>query len=233
MSYLTCDILQGSENALVPEMALIVYTSEEDCSSGGMYIESHMIDSKGRLGAGAPLSQQCISDLASSFSSEQSVSPFGKIPPNMLYSDNRLGHQKYIWYNPPKKQHMYFKDSLAIPNGEYHIPGIIYVAHGERLDVYAFKGKKPENKLFKAPFFNTTDGSVCLGSAKLAYPLNPSFDDIIRYWEQKFWNTEFTHLGGGGNPTKNNLVIVTKNSKEKFNEQELIEMNITLKSLLK
>jgi len=113
------------------------------------------------------------------------------------------------------------------------VPGIVYAASGERLDVYAFKGQKPEDKLYKAPFFNTTDGSVCLGSSRIEYPQNPSFHGILDYWEKMFWLTEFTHLGGSHNPTKNNLVHVTKQSKENFDEEELIEMKITLKNLLK
>jgi hypothetical protein len=53
------------------------------------------------------------------------------------------------------------------------------------------------------------------------------------YWEKMFWLTEFTHLGGSHNPTKNNLVNVTKLSKERFDYEELIEMKVTLKNLLK
>jgi len=213
----------------MPFMALIAY---KDSNNSSFYIESHSIDKKGKLLAGVPMSEACISELASSFSQEQQVTPTGIIPANLLYSDNRIGHQTYIWYNPPKKQMMYFSKSLNIPDGEYHIPGIVYVAKGSGLDIYAFKGRKP-NILYKAPFFNTSNGKVCLGNAKIEYPQKPSFFDIIKYWEDKFWLTEFSHLGGDGNPTKNNLVVVTKNAKESFNYKELLPMNITIKNLLR
>jgi len=210
-------------------MALIAY---KDANEHSYYIESHDINAKGQMKAGVPMSEACITELVSSFSQEQIVTPTGLIPPNLLFSDNRLGHQTYIWYNPPGKQMMYFSEKLNIPDGEYRIPGLVYVAKGERLNIYSYKGKKP-TQLYKAPFFNTSNGSVCLGNAKIAYPQKPSFFDIIKYWEDKFWLTEFSHLGGGGNPTKNNLVLVTKNSKEVFDYKELIPMNITLKDILK
>lgn len=230
MSYTTTDYINRSKISYNPFMALIVYKESGESS---FYIESHSIDKKGQLQAGTPMSEACITELASSFSQEQMITPTGIIPSNLLYSDNRIGHQAYIWYNPPKKQMMYFSKQLNIPDGEYHIPGIVYVAKGNSLNVYAFKGKKP-NRLYRAPFFNTSsDGSVCLGNAKIEYPQKPSFFDIIKYWEDKFWLTEFTHLGGGGNPTKNNLVIVTKNSEGIFDDKELIQMNITIKDILR
>ena len=232
MSYMTCEILDGTDIKYIPEMALIFYIADDDAGNEKYYIETHRIRN-GRMGAGAPVSKQCISDIASSFSCELSLTPHGRIPENLLFADNRLGHQKYIWHNPPRKRYMYFAKQLSIPNGEYHVPGIIFVASNEKLNVYAFKEDKPEEKLFKAPFFNTTDGSVCLGSSKIEYPLNPSYTDILNYWEKMFWLTEFTHLGGSHNPTKNNLVNVTKQSKERFDYEELIEMKLTLKNLLK
>lgn len=52
---------------------------------------------------------------------------------------------------------------------------------------------------------------------------------------KKFWLTEFSHLGGGGNPTKSNLVLVTKAAKDKpFNLDELKPLNkLKLKDILK
>lgn len=232
MSYMTCGILEGTDVKYVPEMALVFYVADDDTGNEGYYIETHRIRN-GRMGAGAPISRQCISDIASSFSCELSVAPHGRIPGNLLFADGRPGHEKYIWYNPPRRRHMFFAKQLSIPSGQYHVPGIVYVASGDRLDVHAFKGDKPEDKLYKAPFFNTTDGSVCLGSSKMAYPANPSFEGVMDYWEKMFWLTEFTHLGGSHNPTRNNLVNVTRQSKERFDYEELIEMKVTLENLLR
>lgn len=230
MSYETFRLLDKSEESYRPTMAIIVYEHEEE---ENYYLESREINRKGQMGAGIPLSQECITEIANALSEENSVSPHGLIPANLLYADNRLGHEKYIWYNPPVKRMMYFAEKLNIPDAEYHVPGILYTSDGQRLDIYAFKGSKPHGKLYKAPFFNTNNGSVCLGISSLDYPSNPSYMDVMKYWEKKFWLTQFTHLGGSGNPTKTNLSIATRKWKEKFDYNELILMDTTLQKVLK
>jgi PRTRC genetic system protein B len=221
----------------VPEMALIVYKNSE---TGSVYTESHRIDANGRMLAGCPLTLKCITELVESFSVEQSNIPHGKIPQNMLYSDTRKGSERYLWYNPPGKRMMFFSKNLNIEDREYYLPGIIYDTDGEHLDVYAFGEENPdtESVLYKSPLFNVTGQKVCLGNAKINFPDNPTFGDYIGYWEKKFLLSEFSHLGGNINPTKNNLVTVTKNSTDSFDFEELIpfEKNgkiLTLNGLLK
>jgi PRTRC genetic system protein B len=228
------DILEQRQ---VPEMALVVYKNDK---TGSIYIESHRINEKGRMLAGHPLTLKCITELVESFSEEQGNTPHGRIPENLLYSDTRKGHERHVWYNPPGKRMMYFRKDLNIRDGEYCLPGIIYDTDGENLNIYAFKGRKPEaeEKLFKVPFFNVTGEKVCLGNAKIQFPDNPTFSVYIEYWEKKFWLTEFSHLGGNTNPTKSNLVMVTKNSTELFDDNELIQFEkqgkpLTLNDLLK
>lgn len=230
MSYTAHEILELSkDSSFTPFMAMVAYKNHRD----QVYIESHNINKKGQMLTGVPLSKACITELAGSFSEEQSVTPHGVLPANMLYFDSRTGYRKYIWYNPPRRQMMFFHKKLNIANGQYHIPGIVYVAKGDSLDLYAFMGKEPKDRLYKAPFFNTTNGSVCLGNAKIEYPENPTFQDLINYWEKKFWLTEFTHLGGSMNPTKGNLIQVTKDLIKSFDQKQLVEMDITFKELLK
>ena len=221
----------------IPEMALVVYRNNK---TGSIYIESHKINAEGRMLAGCPLTLKCITELVETFSVEQGTVPQGAVPGNLLFFDTRKGHERYVWYNPPGKRMMYFSRSLNIEDGEYCLPGIIYDTNGENLNVYAFKGKKPEaeTKLFKAPLFNVTGQKVCLGNAKIKFPDNSTFIAFIEYWEKKFWLTEFSHLGGNINPTKSNLVTVTKGMRESFDCNELIpfEKNkkiLTLKELLK
>jgi PRTRC genetic system protein B len=228
------DMLQQRQ---VPQMALIVYKND---STGGIYMESHRINEQGKMLAGQPLTLKCITELVESFSVEQSRTPYGRIPENMLFSDTRKVYERYIWYNPTRKRMMFFRKELNIQNGEYHLPGIIYDTSGENLNVYAFMEEKPamESKLYKAPLFNVTGKSVCLGNAKINFPDNPSFENFILYHEKKFWQTEFSHLGGNTNPTKNNLVTVTKKMTAFFNYNELIPFKengkiLTLNNLLK
>lgn len=85
--------------------------------------------------------------------------------------------------------------------------------------------------LFRAPFFNVTGSSVCLGSSSLEKPQNPTFLSLLEYWEKRFWLTEFSHLGGNVNPTVSNLVIVTENIRNNpFDMNELKPMNKNLKT---
>jgi PRTRC genetic system protein B len=221
----------------VPCMALIVYRNDQ---TGNLYLESHRIDEKGRMLAGRPLTLRCITELADAFAVESGGVPHGILPANMLFCDTRKGHERYVWYNPPRKRMMFFNSKLNMDDGEYAMPGLIYDTCGERLDIYAFSEEKPipDSVLYKAPMFNMTEESVCMGNAKINFPDNPTFPEYINCWEKKFWQTEFSHLGNCGNPTRNNLVIVIKNSTKYFDYEELIplkkkEKTQTLTDLLK
>lgn len=140
-------------------------------------------------------------------------------------------------YNPPGRRRMYFTKGLNIENGEFNLPGIIYVVERGGLNVFAFKGERPsmDDRLCKAPYFNVnaTSGSVCLGNASLQIPEAPTFDRWLEYWEKRFWMSEFSHLGGGGNPTRSNLVLVTEKARNNpFDENELLLSEKRLKDLL-
>jgi hypothetical protein len=132
---------------------------------------------------------------------------------------------------------MFFKEALKIENAEYHLPGIIYEAGESHLNVYACKDREPTEKteLYAAPFFNVTQASVCLGSARIEKPKDLTYAKLLEYWERKFWLTEFSHLGAHGNPTKSNLVLVTKAAKDRpFDLEELRPLNnLKLKDILK
>lgn len=161
--------------------------------------------------------------------------PHGKIPTNMLWCDTRKGHERYIWYNSPGKRQMFFSERLNIPDGTFHVPGVIYRASGDRLEIFAYKGEAPaeDSPLFLAPFFNVTGSSVCLGNASLTPPENMTFSKLLEHWEKRFWLSEFSHLGGSRNPTESNLVSVTEKARTNpFDYNELKPMDRQLKDLL-
>jgi PRTRC genetic system protein B len=218
-----------------PKAALIAYQGE-NARTSEYFLELRQIDKNGVMSEAMPVTYDFMNDIAANFSEAYSGIPSGILPENILFADTRKGHEKYIWWNPPRKRMMYFVRNLGIENTEYHVPGIIYVAKESTLAIYACKDKKPKesSELFRAPFFNTSKDSVCLGVAKLKKPSNPAWSDLLEYWEKKFWLTEFSHLGGGNNPTKSNLVLVTKAAKDKdFNLDELTPLNKKLKDILK
>ena len=220
---------------LRPRAALVAYSGEDELRNH-YFLELRPIDSQGRMCAARPITVDFMNELANSYSEARNGTPHGLIPANLLFADSRQGSERYVWFNPPQRRMMFFSSNLGIENGEYNMPGIVYEAVGERLSVYACKDSHPTEKteLFTAPFFNVTRASVCLGSAKLEKPSAPTYTELLEFWEKKFWFTEFTHLGGEGNPTHSNLVLVTKAARDAaFDLKELKTLKQTLKNLLK
>ena len=220
---------------MYPEAALIVYGTEENYSLKEYYLEFRGIGKNGLMGAGKPVSLQFVQSLTENFSVQSQSVPHGIIPKGMLYSDTR--EEKYIWHRPPCRKYMYFKTNLNISNGTYAIPGLVWIVERNSLYLFAYTTKRlsVKSRLYSAPFFNVNpnSGSVCLGNAKLKLPENISFEKFIKYWEDKFFLSEFSHISGT-NPTKRNLVLVLKNATDVFDHQELIPVKkLKLKDLLK
>ena len=230
----TNELTRTLKTLLIPKAALIAYASENERN---FFLEVRDIDDRGNMTEGRPVTLEFMNELVKGYSERHSSTPYGKIPSNLMYCDSRKGSERYVWYNPPGKRMMFFIPGLEIENAEYNLPGIIYETNGNSLNVYACKGKvlTDETELYTAPFFNVTGASVCLGSAKIEKPKNLTYENLLEYWEKKFWLTEFSHLGGGGNPTKSNLVLVTKAAKDKpFDLEELKPLrNLKLKDILK
>ena len=220
----------------MPKAALIAYEYQEGhYASGSHYLELRPINKKGRMEAGIPVTYEFMDSLVESYSDGNRRIPHGWLPPNMLWCDTRRGHESYVWYNPPGKRRMFFKNDLNIGDGMFHVPGVIYIIKNERMDIFAYKGKKPDGRtpLYLAPFFNVTGGNVCLGNSTLEKPESLDFHTLLEYWEKRFWLSEFSHLGGGKNPTRNNLVLVTERMREQpFDNDELQPINKRLKDIL-
>ncbi len=228
---LTAEIL----SMLVPKVALIAYENQNG-HGDKHYLEARTIGEDGTMGVGMPVTYEFLREISETYAGKNTTTPSGAVPTNLLYADTRKGSERYVWWNPPRKRVMYFADNLGVPDGEYHVPGVIYEAGEGRLNIYVFTddAPDPDTILYNGPFFNTTNGSVCLGSSSLKRPSSPTWEQILGFWEDKFWRTKFTHLGGGGNPTNGNLVLVTKAAADRpFDMNELKPSGKTLKSLLK
>lgn len=96
--------------------------------------------------AGIPVTYEFMDSLVESYSDGNRRIPHGWLPPNMLWCDTRRGHESYVWYNPPGKRRMFFKNDLNIGDGMFHVPGVIYIIKNERMDIFAYKGKKPDGR---------------------------------------------------------------------------------------
>ena len=218
---------------MVPRVALIAYESNND-RGDRYFLEMRTIGEDGTMGAGQPVTCEFLREISETYSGKNNTTPAGAIPANLLYADTRKGSEKYVWWNPPRKRMMYFAGSHGIPDGEYHVPGVIYVAGEGRLNIYAFRDEvpTPDTNLYEAPFYNITDGGVCLGTATLKRPASPTYGQIMEYWEERFWLSKFS--GHGGNSTKNGIEAATLAAADKpFDTAVLKSADKPLKSLFK
>lgn len=229
------DITKNLYEDLEPSMAIIVYKSEINMSDI-FYLERRDIDKNGSLGAGIPLTDDCLADIVKELSTTEKDILHGSVPSYLLYADSRTGRNRYVWYRKEEKRMLYFNEQLGIPNGMMQVPGLVYSVSQNVLSVYAYKGRlSKKSKLFQAPFFNVTSSHVCLGSAKVEEPEEWTYENVIDYWERMFWQSEFVHILGS-NPVKGNLSIITKHCIETgnpFPKEELLPIkNLILGELL-
>ena len=87
-----------------------------------------------------------MNELVRGYSESHSTTPYGRIPPNMLWCDPRKGSERYIWYNSPQKRMMFFKGIPSSRECKIQPAGVIYVAGGSSLSIYAYKDKKLTEK---------------------------------------------------------------------------------------
>lgn len=233
--------------SLKPELAVMVYKDPEYGGfAGGYYLESHQINEEGQILEGKPLLQETIGKMVDLFFDQRQDGSQvqGYVPECILkYVPTSTGYE-LIWYHPAEVRMLFFADVLKIPSGKAWVPGLIYHVKNDGLNIYAFTGtKRPAagTKLYRAPFHNISDrGDVCLGSAKVKKPADKTFASIMKYWEDLFWLSEFSHLNGATNPVKTKLgpiwkkLIKTKPTTKWSTLNELLPLkNITMKQLLK
>ncbi len=218
-----------------PRLAIVAYTPTVD-SWNECYLESHEINKQGQLCEGKPLKQDTIQAMLDVFFDErQNRSDFkGLIPENVLkFEILPGGNYHMIWYRPEEKRYIHFAKDLHLKSGMAWMPAMIYSVDSNNLDVFALNSSErptETTRLFYAPFHNvSSNGSVCLGSAKVKKPSNKTFSNVIKYWEDMFWMSEFTHLAHSKNPTKTNLNTIWKKmvgGKKTWSDlDELVEIN--------
>ena len=230
------DKTQLLTNEIEPDCVLVAFRPKARTYSSGIipYLETRPVLKNGELGPAKPVSLAFVSSLADMFGTTCRDIPYGTMPGCLLYADTRA--EKYIWYNPPRKRMMYFNEKIPLKDQEYHMPGFIYVVNKDKLDVFSFKGQKPNanSRILHAPAFNTTYGNVCLGGAagEAGKPSDLTWNNFLEWWESKFWKSINSHLGI--NPTKGNLTLLIKESSDKpFDCSQLLDTNMTLETLFK
>lgn len=230
-----------------PTLAIIVNRAKNSVTGQGeYYLESHDINEKGQLMQGKPLLQETIQDVVDLFFDERKnmVKIGGMIPENLLsFKTLPGGNYRMVWYRPAEIRVLHFAAQLKLSTGKGWVPAMVYVADRRGLDVYALKTNmrpKETTKLCLAPFFNVNDdGDVCLGNAVVKKPVEKTYGAYMKYWEDLFWLSEFTHTNGDDEKTVTKLHPLWKKllaSKTKLKWSDMKELKFypkkTLKSIL-
>src|ERR1035441_6768134 len=101
---------------------------------------------------------------------------------------------------------MFFRagSELSDISGElFPHPALLFVVRSSVLHVralFATQRPRPDTKLAAAPYWNIdSNGAVCAGTMRVPKSLTVT---SIAAWQQAFFQSEFTHPGGGGRLTK-------------------------------
>jgi PRTRC genetic system protein B len=226
-----------------PQLSIVVYQGDNERE---YYLESHTISPEGGVMEGKPLLQETMQGIVDVFFDERKnmVAIKGLMPDNLL-SFGLLpgGNYRMMWYRPAEIRVIHFAAQLKLPTNKVWVPPMIYQVNRDSLDVFCFKGAqrpKQESKIYLAPYFNVSDdGDVCLGNARVKMPAEKTYQSLMKYWEDLFWLSEFTHLNGN-NKTKTDMQEVWKKllaSKTKLKWTDINELmpyeKKTLKHILK
>lgn len=201
-------ILKGSYKA---KQAIIIYEGDQR----EYYLESHTINEAGNILAGKPLQQETINEMVDVFFDERKASAEvkGLIPANLLsFSVLPGGNYKMVWYRPEEIRVVQHVKALKIPTNNCWVPATLYAVERNQLDVFALNSNnRPEEKtqIYLPPFFNVSNtGDVCLGDANVKKPTEKTYINLMKYWEDLFWLSEFTHENGDKKIKSNDLATV-------------------------
>lgn len=225
-----------------PAAAIVVFKPEDN--ENELYLEYYDMDENGCPVNARPLSVKDAQGLAKALDTRKAAAkaflkPKGLLPSSVLHI-NPSEDGSVVWYTKPQTQKLYFSDSLGMASQKLPLPALVWAANKSRLFVYAVatKGKpRLSTPLFNAPFFNLYhNGNVCMGSVDVRISQSATLEEFITAWEGYFFGSYFSHLIGGHNPIKGNLISLYQRLVEKgsaFPVEELVPNGKQLKHLLR
>jgi PRTRC genetic system protein B len=93
-----------------------------------------------------------------------------------------------------------------------------------------------ETPLCHAPYFNVyPDGKVCMGNVRIVIPKDCGLEQFMELWQSYFFNSYFSHLFGGHQPVKGNIIQLWQHltlTGEKFPNKVLIPNKYMIKNLI-
>ena len=110
------------------------------------------------------------------------------------------------WWTPAAVRAMFFRagsELEGVSGKPFPHPALLFVVHSNVLYVRALSASRrpsPDIKLAAAPYWNIgSDGAVCAGTMRAPKSLTVT---SMAACQQAFFQSEFTHPGGGGRLTK-------------------------------
>ena len=151
------------------------------------------------LGSGQLLSTAVLRELNKQLGTS---CPAEFLPENVVARAPEL----IAWWTPAVVRPMFFRTGSELEGASgkrFPHPALLFVVRSNVLYVRALFGTQrphPDSKLAAAPYWNIdSNGAVCAGTMRTPKSLTVS---SIAAWQHAFFQSEFTHPGGGGCLTK-------------------------------
>lgn len=230
-------------NLYEPVKALLILRKTGESHQSDYYIESYDMDDKGCPINGHPLSVRESNLLANALQSGEKkglgfLTPKGLMPSSILHLNS--GTDGYaVWHTPPQSVKLLFTENLRIPSGNANIPALVWKAGKANLQVFSIVDTvlQESTPLYFAPFFNLyQDGRVCMGNVRIRIPGDCGLEQFMKLWQEYFFNSYFSHLIGGHQPVKGNIVQLWQQltaTGEPFPTETLNTTQYQLKNLIR
>ena len=151
------------------------------------------------LGAGQLLSTASLRELARQLGTG---CPIEFLPDQVVARTPEL----LAWWTPAAVRPMFFRagsELECISGKRFPHPPLLFVVRSNVLYVRALSASRrpgSDSKLAAAPYWNIDgNGAVCAGTMRTPKSLTVT---SMAAWQQAFFQSEFTHPGGGGRLTK-------------------------------
>jgi PRTRC genetic system protein B len=191
----------GSELELKLYQAMLLYKNDH----GNRYMATvhgvvqKEVDGSPLLGAGQLLSTATLRDLTTQLGTG---CPVEFLPDQVVARTPEL----LAWWTPAAVRPMFFRagsELEGVSGKRFPHPALLFVVRSNGLHVRALSASRrpdPDSKLAAAPYWNIDgNGSVCAGTMRVPKSLAVA---SMAAWQQAFFQSEFTHPGGGGRLTK-------------------------------
>jgi PRTRC genetic system protein B len=191
----------GGELELKLHQAILLYRNEQ--ASRYMATVHGIVQSENAgapvLGAGQLMTTAVLRELSRTLGT---ACPAEFLPEQVVARTPEL----LAWWTPALIRPMFFRNGseLAEVSGQrFPHPALLFVIRNGLPYVRAMRSSQrpnAETKLYAAPYWNLdNDGAVCAGT--MCVPKSTSVATMAA-WEQAFFQSEFTHLGGAVRLTK-------------------------------